>query len=220
MRELYERPAAKMGSASRAAGVRCAWDRPRRGDGGSVVTRLRLPGASRGPAKRSPRRHRRSGPIPDPAHGVASSRPGAQPPVRAPVRATRVPPDRVLLVALLGWCTAIAVIDAWVVTGAVLLGLLVTGPLIAAWRASSATTAVVGGYAVLLALILGFQNDMFLSVDHLVRVGIVTLGSALCVMLARSRERLERAEFRHSLVVDAGEVLSSALDYEVTLIGL
>ncbi|MEA2430799.1 MAG: hypothetical protein QOI19_1272 [Thermoleophilaceae bacterium] len=121
---------------------------------------------------------------------------------------------------LLAWCSAIAVIDAWVVTGAVLLGLLVTGPILAAWRGSSRTTAIVSGYAILLGLLLGAQNGMFLSVDHIVRVGIVTLGSVLCIMLARTRERLEGAEFRHSLVADAGEVLSSALDYEVTLIGL
>jgi PAS domain S-box-containing protein len=124
-----------------------------------------------------------------------------------------------MLVALLAWCSAIAVIDAWVVD-AVLLGLLVTGPLLAAWRASSETTAVVGVYAVVLALLLGLQNDMFLSADHAVRAGIVALGSGLCVILARTREQLERAEFSHSLVADAGEVLGSALDYEVTLIGL
>ena len=124
-----------------------------------------------------------------------------------------------MLLALLAWCSAIAVIDAWVVD-AVLLGLLVTGPLLAAWRASSRTTAIVGAYAVLLALLLGLQNHMFLGTDHVVRLGIVALGSALCVVLARTRERLERAEFRQSLAADAGEVLSSALDYEVTLIGL
>jgi PAS domain S-box-containing protein len=124
-----------------------------------------------------------------------------------------------LLLPLLAWCSAIAVIDAWVVD-AVLLGLLVTGPLLAAWRASSGTTAVVGAYAVLLALLLGLQNDMFLGADHIVRLSIVALGSALCVVLARTREQLEREEFRRSLAADAGDVLSSALDYEVTLIGL
>jgi PAS domain S-box-containing protein len=127
--------------------------------------------------------------------------------------------ERTTLLALLLWCSAIAVVDAWVVD-AVLLGLLVTGPLLAAWRASSRTTALVGAYAVLLAVLLGLQNDMFLGADHVVRLGIVALGSLLCLLLARTREELERAEARHSIVADAGEVLSSALDYEVTLIGL
>jgi PAS domain S-box-containing protein len=170
---------------------------------GSAVTRLDSRALSRGPAIR-PQRHRRDGPITELADSGAGSRPGTQ---------------ATLLIALLAWCSAIAVVDGWVVD-AVLLGLLVTGPLLAAWRASSGTTVIVGAYAVLLSLLLGLQHHMFLSVDHLVRLGIVTLGSALCVVLARTRERLERAEFRHSLVADAGEVLGSALDYEVTLIGL
>jgi PAS domain S-box-containing protein len=126
----------------------------------------------------------------------------------------------VVLVAVLGWCTAIALIDAFVVDGAVLLGLLITGPLLAALYGSSRTTAIVGGYAVLLAILLGLPDDMFLSVDHVVRLTIVAIGSVLAVILARTREGLERARFRHALVADAGEVLGSALDYEVTLIGL
>jgi PAS domain S-box-containing protein len=134
-------------------------------------------------------------------------------------RLVRIVREQPLLVPLLAWCSTIAVLDAWVVSP-VLLGLLVTGPLFAAWRASSAATAVVGVYAVVLGILLGFPDHMFLHVDHVVRVGIVALGSALCVVLARTREQLERAEFRRSLAADAGEVLSSALDYEVTLIGL
>jgi PAS domain S-box-containing protein len=152
---------------------------------------------------------------------VASSRPDAQPPATAPARRrAQVARERGTLAALLGWCTAIAVIDAWVVDGAVLLGLLITGPLLAAWRTSSRSTAIVAAYAVLLGLLLGMPDHMFLSVDHLVRLGIVALGGALAVMLARTRAGLERAQFRHRLVADAGEVLGSALDSEVTLIGL
>src|SRR5690242_2018317 len=74
----------------------------------------------------------------------------------------RIVREQPLLVPLLAWCSAIAVVDGWVID-AVLLGLLVTGPLLAAWRASSATTAFVGVYAVVLAVLLGLQNDMFLS---------------------------------------------------------
>src|SRR4051794_7459077 len=124
------------------------------------------------------------------------------------------------LAAVLGWCTAIALIDAFLVDGAVLIGLLITGPLLAALYGSSRPTAIAGGYAVLLGLVLGFPDEMFLSADHVVRVVIVAIGSGLAVWLARTRERLERSRFRHSLAADAGEVLGSALDYEVTLIGL
>src|SRR3954471_21618304 len=196
--QLYESAIRQVGSVTAASGVR--WlrrDRPGRGGriGGLPVG---LPGAYARPREGAHERKRR--------HAIIAR-------LRQLVR------GQPLLLPILGWCSAIAIVDAWVVD-AVLLGLLVTGPLVAAWRASSAATAVVGGYAVLLGLLLGLQNHMFLSVDHVVRVGIVCLGSVLCVLLARTRERLERAEFQHSLVADAGEVLGSALDYEVTLIGL
>jgi PAS domain S-box-containing protein len=92
--------------------------------------------------------------------------------------------------------------------------------LLAAVYGSSWTTAVAGAFAVVVGLLLGFPDDMFLSADHVVRVLILAIGSGLAVWLARTRERLERARFRHSLAADAGEVLGSALDYEVTLIGL
>src|SRR3954447_16821035 len=196
--QLYESAIRQVGSVTAASGVR--WlrrDRPRRGGriGGLPVG---LPGAYARPRKGAHERKRR--------HAIIAR-------LRQFVR------GQPLLLPILGWCSAIAVVDGWVVD-AVLLGLLVTGPLLAAWRASSRTTAIVGGYAVVLAVLLGLQHDMFLSVDHLVRMGIVALGSALCVVLARTRERLEQAQFRHALVADAGGVLGSALDYEVTLIGL
>jgi PAS domain S-box-containing protein len=92
--------------------------------------------------------------------------------------------------------------------------------LLAALGSSARATAVAAAYAVMLAVLLGWPDHIFLTTDHLVRTGVVTIGSGLAVMLARARERLERAEFRHSLIADAGDVLGSALDYEVTLIGL
>src|SRR3954447_23581204 len=110
--------------------------------------------------------------------------------------------ERLTLAAVLGWCTAIALIDAFVVDGAVLIGLLITGPLLAAVYGSSRTTAIAGAYAVLLGLLLGFPDDMFLAADHVVRVVIVAIGSGLAVWLARTREGLERARYRRALVAD------------------
>jgi PAS domain S-box-containing protein len=114
----------------------------------------------------------------------------------------------------------IAVIDAWVVSGAVLIGLLITGPLLAAIYASSRTTAIAGAYAVVLGVLLGLPDHMFLSADHVIRVLILVIGSGLAILLARTNERLRAARFRHALLSEAAEVLGSALDYEVTLIGL
>jgi PAS domain S-box-containing protein len=130
------------------------------------------------------------------------------------------PDDRATLAAALAWVTLVAVVDVAISHGAVLIGLLVTGPLLAALRATARTTAVVAAYAVVLGVLLGWPDDMFLTSDHVVRVVVVAIGSGIAVLLARTRERLERARFRYSLMADAGEVLGSALDYEVTLIGL
>jgi PAS domain S-box-containing protein len=96
----------------------------------------------------------------------------------------------------------------------------VTGPLAAALRASARTTAIVAAFAFVLAVVLGIPDHIFFHVDHVVRFSIVALASALAVLLAGTREGLEEAREHHSLIADAGEVLGSALDYEVTLIGL
>ena len=132
----------------------------------------------------------------------------------------REPGELLTLAALFGWCTAIALIDAYLVDDAILIGLLITGPLLGALFATSRITAIVGVYAVCLGVLLGLPDHMFLVADHIVRFGIVALGSVLAVVLARTRERLEASRRRYSLIADAGEVLGSALDYEVTLIGL
>ncbi|HEV7846881.1 MAG TPA: GAF domain-containing protein, partial [Thermoleophilaceae bacterium] len=151
---------------------------------------------------------------------MSSTRPD-QPPRRPRIARVRAGKrERLTLAAVLAWCTAITLVDAFVADGAVLLGFLITGPLLAAIYGSSRTTAITGAYAVALALLLGLPDHIFLTLDHVVRVVIVAIGSGLAVWLARTLERLERARFRHALVADAGEVLGSALDYEVTLIGL
>jgi PAS domain S-box-containing protein len=123
-----------------------------------------------------------------------------------------------VLIGVLGWCTAIAVADALVSDRTILISLLVTGPLLAALRAPARTTAIVAAYALALALLLGWPDGIFLKMDHLVRIAVVALGGTLAVLLARSREGLERARSRYSLIAEAGVVLGAALDYEVTLI--
>ena len=128
--------------------------------------------------------------------------------------------ERKTLAAALAWSSFVAILDIVAAESAVLIGLLVTGPLIAALRGTARATAIVAVYSFVLAVVLGWVDDMFLTTDHVVRFGVVAIGSLLAVMLARTRETLEGAQFRHSLIADAGEVLGSALDYEVTLIGL
>jgi PAS domain S-box-containing protein len=125
-----------------------------------------------------------------------------------------------LLAGLIGWSAAIALFDAYVVDGAVLIGLLITGPLVGALYGSARVTAATGLFAVVVGIVLGLADDMFLTADHIVRVGILALGSGLSIVLARTRARLEASRQRYSLLAAVGEVLGSALDSEVTLIGL
>jgi PAS domain S-box-containing protein len=158
--------------------------------------------------------HRRDGPITELGRRVASLRPGESSGRAGAAR------DRLALAAILAWCTVVALIDAFVVSGAVLIGLLITGPLLAAIYASSRTTAIAAGYAAVLGVLLGLPDHMFLTADHVIRVLILVIGSGLAIWLARTNERLRAARSRHALLSDAGEVLGSALDYEVTLIGL
>jgi PAS domain S-box-containing protein len=126
--------------------------------------------------------------------------------------------DRVALLAMLGLCTAIAVIDAIASDDTILIGLLVTGPLLAALWVTTRTAAIVAAYAIALGILLGWPDHMFLTSDHLIRITVLALASVIAVLLARTRERLERARARYSLIADAGVVLGSALDYEVTMI--
>ena len=119
---------------------------------------------------------------------------------------------------MLALCTLIAAIDALASDDTILIGLLVTGPLLAALWASSRTAAIVAAYAIGLGVLLGWPDHMFLTSDHIVRLVVLALASLIAVVLARTRERLERARSRYSLIAEAGVVLGSALDYEVTMI--
>src|SRR3954464_4761111 len=76
--------------------------------------------------------NRRDGPMAQLAQRVSSTRPEGSPrrPRRGAPRADVR--ERLTLAAVLAWCSAIGVIDAFLVDGAVLIGLLITGPLLAA----------------------------------------------------------------------------------------
>jgi serine phosphatase RsbU (regulator of sigma subunit) len=128
--------------------------------------------------------------------------------------------ERRLLAALLAWSALIAVADVLLGSNVVLIAFLATGPLVAAARGKPFTATLVGAVAVALALPLGAADQIFGSPDHLVRIAVVAVVSALAVWLAVTRARLERARFRFGLLADAGQVMSSTLDHEVTLIEL
>src|SRR3954471_8961176 len=145
-------------SGGRPSRLRCdgGTDETRVADRAVFGLRLRLAALPRGRAHQHVG-HRRDGPITQLAPSVSSTRSDGQPPPgRREARARVDGRERLTLAAVLGWCTAIAVIDAFLVDSAVLIGLLITGPLLAALYGSSRTTAITGAFAVFVGLLLGF----------------------------------------------------------------
>jgi serine phosphatase RsbU (regulator of sigma subunit)/PAS domain-containing protein len=114
--------------------------------------------------------------------------------------------------------TLLAIVDA--VTPVVLFGLLVFGPLVAAFRTRPRTTALVAIYAVVLALLEGVPHHFFGSVDHLVRVTAIAATGVLAVWGSAQRHKSARAETRAALLARAGAMLGASLDYERTLQGV
>ncbi len=87
--------------------------------------------------------------------------------------------------------TALAIFDAFA-SGVVLTGILVLGPLLAAARCGPRATAALSGYAVLLGLLGGLPNDIFLEGEHLTRLFALAIGALVAVWIAALRTRGER----------------------------
>jgi serine phosphatase RsbU (regulator of sigma subunit)/PAS domain-containing protein/anti-sigma regulatory factor (Ser/Thr protein kinase) len=124
----------------------------------------------------------------------------------------------VLLWVALGVDTLVAIVDA--ITPVVLFGLLVFGPLVAAFRTRPRTTALVAAYALALAVYEGIPHGFFGSVDHLVRVAAIAATGALAVWGSVQRQRTGRAEQHAALLARAGAMLGASLDYERSLQGV
>jgi len=142
----------------------------------------------------------------------ALRRPGSAAGRRAPL--VRLRCDWVVVAALLV-DTAIAVIDA--VTPVVLINLVVIGPLVAAVRSRARGTALVGAYALGLAIYEGIPHGIFGTPDHVVRCAAIALTAALAVWGAWLRERREATQRRVAVLAEAGALLSTSLDDEATL---
>jgi PAS domain S-box-containing protein len=116
---------------------------------------------------------------------------------------------RAFLLAL-AVATAIAALDTAITSGAILIGVLVAGPLVAAAGAGARRTAAAAAYALLLAILLGFPDDFFGSGDHLFRVLTVIVGGALAVWVAILRDRHERDSTRLGVQYDVARILSES----------
>jgi phosphoserine phosphatase RsbU/P len=111
--------------------------------------------------------------------------------------------NRSLLVALLV-TTLVAVLDRWI-AGAVVLGFLVVGPLLAAVSLDARRTAAVAVYAVGLAVLLGVLDGIFGTIDHAVRCLVVATGGVFCTLIAERRSRRELALLRISRVAEVAQ---------------
>src|SRR5688572_24314681 len=87
--------------------------------------------------------------------------------------------------------TGLALIDAGF-PDVVLLGVFVTGPLLCAVRSGPRETALIAAYAIVLGVLSGVWNDIFLDRDHLTRLPGLVIGSLVAVWIADVRLRSER----------------------------
>lgn len=99
----------------------------------------------------------------------------------------------------------IAAVDALAQGDVILIGLLSLGTFAAAFRASSRETALVGGAAVALALLLGWPDGILFTADHLVRTAVVAVSSGVAVAFAELREQREEALRRIARVAEVAQ---------------
>ena len=118
------------------------------------------------------------------------------------------------LAALVAICAVVA-LDFAIQADAVLVELLVLGPIIAAFGASARDTAIVGVIAFLAAIPLGLAGDAFGSTEHVIGVAAVAIVGALSTGVARLRSERELDAARLSVQYGVTRVLAEAKSLEV-----
>jgi phosphoserine phosphatase RsbU/P len=112
--------------------------------------------------------------------------------------------SRSLLVALLV-TSVIALLDAWASGRPILLGLLIAGPLLAAASLDAPRTAMVGLYALGLAVLLGIPGGSFGTTDHLLGCLVVAVGGALGALVAHRRAQQEQLLGRVTRIAEVAQ---------------
>jgi GAF domain-containing protein len=106
--------------------------------------------------------------------------------------------------AAVGLIVVLAVLDLIIGANAVLIPLLVMGPLLAAVGAGVRATAAVAVFAAVLAIALGPVDEGMFAAQHVVQVLVVMAGGFFALAASNARERFERAE-RTTQAALAGE---------------
>ena len=101
--------------------------------------------------------------------------------------------------------SAVALLDAWTGDRAVLLGLLIAGPLLAAAGLDGPRTAMVGLYALGLAVLLGIPDGIVGTTEHLLGCLVVATGGGLGAWLAHRRSQQERLLLRVSRIAEVAQ---------------
>jgi len=116
---------------------------------------------------------------------------------------------RILGIALVLWAAVLA-LDVVTPPAKVFVGLLIVPPLVTAIAARPAHTAWISALSLAGAFYLGYDDRIFLTGDHLIRLTVVAAGCLLAVALAWERARAERslaATYRISQTVHAAPTL-------------
>jgi phosphoserine phosphatase RsbU/P len=109
-----------------------------------------------------------------------------------------------MLVAVLV-TSAIALLDAWTGARAILLGLLIAGPLLAAASLDVQPTAMVSVYALGLAVLVGIPDHIFGTTDHLLRCLGVAAAGTLGGFIAHRRAQQDRALVRITRIAEVAQ---------------
>jgi phosphoserine phosphatase RsbU/P len=112
--------------------------------------------------------------------------------------------SRSMLVAVLV-TSAIALLDAGTGGRAILLGLLIVGPLLAAASLDAQHTAIIGLYALGLAVLLGIPDGIVGTTDHLLGCLVVATGGALGAWGAHRRTQQEQLLLRVSRIAEVAQ---------------
>jgi sigma-B regulation protein RsbU (phosphoserine phosphatase) len=112
--------------------------------------------------------------------------------------------SRAMLVAVLV-TSAIALLDAGTGGRAILLGLLIVGPLLAAASLDAQHTAIIGLYALGLAVLLGIPDSIVGTTDHLLGCLVVATGGALGAWGAHRRTQQEQLLLRVSRIAEVAQ---------------
>jgi PAS domain S-box-containing protein len=103
----------------------------------------------------------------------------------------------------------VSAMDLVVPHGAILIGLLILGPLVACTRSYPRDVLVVSGLALVLALLLGIADNVFGTGEHLTRLLIVAAGSGMALWISAIRVTSERSTDLLALQAAVAGILTS-----------